>query len=210
MNMKHAKPSKSPFWYWSNWKAIGSSRDGTSSREGARTIYSQSIRPPHEIESSIVLGHGAIDPSTVPLFVGNLEVAAKPDDCPWPVAEMFIVSDRLRNIIDIAAPGNCQFFPMKVSYNDKPCDLVYWVLYVDSVDCADQQLSGRTHEGRIWDPVIVENRVPPSTQLLRVWDPVQGTSDLRILVRDSLRRLLIREKVSGCSFYMPRFAASRP
>ncbi len=207
MSKQRVKTIPSPFWYWSNWKAIGSSRDGTSAREGARTIYEQSIRPPHEVSSAIEFGHGEIDPANVPLFVGNLEIAAQADDCPWPAAEMFIVSDRLRKILDAAAPGNCQFFPMQVSCNGKPCDLVYWVLYVDSVDCADQEHSGRTNEGNIWDPVIVEKCVPESIQLFRVWDPVHDSSDLRILVRDSLRRILVREKVTGCGFYRPRLVA---
>jgi hypothetical protein len=210
MNKKRAQSIASPFWYWSNWKAIGSSRDGTGAREGARTIYEQTIRPPDEKWRAIVLGHGPIDPACMPLFVGNLEVAAQADDCPWPVAEMFIVSDRLRKILEKAAPGNCQFFPMKVTCNGKPCDLVYWVLYVDSVDCADQEQSGRTHDGSIWDPVIVESRVPSSVQLFRVWDPVKDSSDLRILVRDSLRRLLIKEKVTGCGFYRPRMSSPLP
>ena len=206
MKKKPAK-STSAFWYWSNWKGIASSRGGDGVRERVRTIYEPTSRPQDAVEQHFDLGSGPVDPATVPVFQGNLEIGSTPDDCPWPLREMFIVSDRLRHLLEAVAPSNCQFFPMRVTHNGEPCDLVYWRLYVEAVDCADSKLSGYNHEGLIADPFVVEGRVPLQTSLFRAWDPIGRRGLSGILVRDSLRRTLVREKISGCMFYRPRLPA---
>ncbi len=190
--MKKRTSPSAPFWYWSNRKGAG------SSAENSRTVI-ELPHPPYPALSRMNYGHGRLDPAEVPVFEGNLEYTTRVEDCPWPLPKMFPVSDRLRGILEAAAPGNCQFFPMKLRHNGRPCPLVYWAMYVDAVDCADPDKSGWDHEGQyIQDPVIDAERVPASIHVFRVKD---GPSV--IVVRDSLRRYLKKEKVTGCAFYEP-------
>lgn len=193
-----------PFWRWSNWHRIG------SSGEDLRTVFEFKERAPYEILDRVNCGFGPVDATSMPAFTGNLEFTATPEDCPWPVSEMFIVSDRVRKILESAAPGNCQFLPMELWHNDRRSDLVYWVLYVHAVDCADLEKSGRTHNRAMCDPVIIDERVPSHVQVLRVWDPVHRSSSSGIFVRDHLRRVLVKEKVTGCFFFMPPVPIPEP
>lgn len=101
-------------------------------------------------------------------------------------------------MLEAAAPSNCQFFPINLFHRKRPHSRVYWVMYVDAVDCADPERSGRNGDGGICDPVIVEDRVPPTTMIFRVKGSGSG-----ILVRDALRRILEREQVTGCCFHEP-------
>lgn len=186
-----------PFWVWSNWLHIG------TRAEDRRTILELSERR-DDVLGRVNRGHGPLSPAEIPPLEGKLEFEKRVDDCPWPVQGMFVVSDRVRRVLETAAPGNCQFLRMKLSHNGRPSELVYWTLYVDSIDCADPEKSAWDSERRILqDPVIVAGRVPSSTSIFRVWEPVHGFSDSSIVVRDRLRRVLEREKVSGCFFYEP-------
>lgn len=200
MKKPKAPEPSSPFWFWSN-------RQGAGTRaENFRTVSDLLDPPPYEILDRMNYGHGPLDPADVPLFEGNLAYKNRVEDCPWAMPTMFVVSDRLRGILEVAAPDNCQFFPMKLWHNGRPCPLVYWAMYVDSVDCADQEKSGRSGS-LIVDPVIIEDQVPTSTHVFRVKIGIDSKgadfSSSGILVRDALRRTLKKEKVTGCGFYQP-------
>src|ERR1043165_3661644 len=153
MSMPKRNSRAIPFWCWSNWKDIG------TAAESRRTCIKLLMNPkPYVALDRLSYGHGPVAGAEIPLLEGDLQFLSTAEDCPWPVTSMFSVSDRVRKIIEAKAPMNCQFFPLKLWHAGRPCDLTYWALYAESVDCAHQGKSGRTVGGDIWDPVIVEDR----------------------------------------------------
>lgn len=180
-----------PFWYWSNWLYVG------TSRERKRTLVDLAIKP-YDFLDRVNFGFGKIDATEVPPIEAEIVFCKGAEDCPWPVTSMFVVSDRIRRVLEASAPSNCQFFRINLWHHKQPFLKVYWVLYVDAVDCADPERSGRGGDGGICDPVIVEGRVPPDIMIFRIKGCGSG-----IVVRDALRRILEREQVTGCFFYEP-------
>lgn len=155
------------------------------------------------IDRRLKYGRGPLLENELPAIEASLEFVKRPRDCPCPISGLHVVSDRVRHILEMAAPGNCQFVPIKLWHNDEPCSFVYWVLYVDAIDCADHAKSRRTRSGLIIDIVLDEARVPLETRIFRVWDPVDEFSHSSIFVRDGIRRALESEKITGNCFYKP-------
>lgn len=190
--MKSNKVSGTPFWIWSNWQDNPQSIfEIANDREVKNKIYKR-----------INFEHGEIHKDEFPKIEANLEYDRCIQDCPWPVMSMFMISDRVRVILDDIAPNNCQFFPVSLWRNGAKIDIVYWIMYVDSIDCVDPTRSEWMGD-RINEPFIVEDRVPVDTHIFRAWYPEKSFSGMSIFVRDRVRRVLKREKVTGCFFYEP-------
>lgn len=197
MNPPDVRPASTPFWVWSNWKHIG------TQAEGGRTVVDP-LDLTRATVARLCFGHGPLASEHVTKLEATVECADKPDDCPWVTHPLFIVSDRVRSIIEVVAPQNCQFLPIVLHRAGQRISAVYWLIYADSINCADPVTSGWSGDGRlIVDPVIVDAHVPLDRKVFRVWEPWSGHSGSIIYIRDDVRRALQREKVTGCVFAKP-------
>lgn len=180
------------FWQWTYWRDAGS-------RAEARATVISFRNSSKDALSRINLEVGLIPPADVPLLEGDLEYTFSPEDCPFPVSHVFIVSDRVRRVLESEAPDNCQFFPIQLWHNGNVETAVYWALHVvHTLDCADRKRSYMMPDGHIVRKVIDETKVPPHISIFRVKD-----AHTSIIVRDSLRRQLLKVKATGSSFISP-------
>jgi hypothetical protein len=126
------------------------------------------------------------------------------DDAPWPDESVFLVSDRFKSMLEAAGPDDCQYFPVDIRYKGKPIPHPYWALHViHTVDCADPAKSYSTTGGTPGSvyhirAAIIPEKVPPERAIFRIKDGAPTPC-----VRDSLKRALVKAKITGVMFYSP-------
>ncbi len=125
------------------------------------------------------------------------------EDVPMLHTNVIIVSNRVRAVFEREGPGDCQFVPVEIRCRGKLIEEGYWVLVpLREFDCLDPGRSLKYDEpDRNGDPwyhriAIDPSRVPETVSTFRV--KYFGS---RPVVRDSLRRALRRERVTGVDFY---------
>ncbi len=113
-----------------------------------------------------------------------------------------IVSRRVRSIIEEYGPGDCQFLPIDIQYDDVSLGLEYFVLKcLRVIDCADYEVSP---ERMLKRPVVYmraklqADRVPADIQMFQV----KYSAPLALLVREPLRRALVKARLEGGGFHM--------
>jgi len=123
------------------------------------------------------------------------------EDMPWGIRDFHIVSDRLRAFLEVEAPGAAQYMPIALRgprQKEIPCS--YWAMnFVRVFDCLDEEHSMNVDDtGRryVEFPVIDPRRIPE--------DGVLGLLkeyEVDRIIRDDLRRKIIKEKFVGPQFY---------
>ncbi|MGD9789625.1 MAG: DUF1629 domain-containing protein [Phycisphaerales bacterium] len=180
---------ETPFWHWSNWKGAG------SSHESARTHITFD-RADYELLRRISHADSLIDPVRSVPFVADIEYRKSIDDCPWPIYGPFVVSERVRVVLEQESPGNCRYYPIQLRHEGIDLDLKYWVLHVlHTVDCLDRTRTHFLPSGGVVRPVIIQSRVPSNVCIFRIVD------DFYILyIGNRLRLALQRMKTTGCTY----------
>jgi len=183
------------FWVFSYAKGAGNKK-GEEERWGVSALIDFSLL------DDIRRKDGPIDcPTSV--WVGRADRADRVEDVPWVYRDVYIVSDRVRQIIEEAGPDDCQFIPIDIRVGRKSLGLIYWVMHLNfTIECADSERSYNVNEAGeppfYMRSIIVESFVPSSVSTFRI---KHGTKSA--IMRDSLRRRLTRAKVTGCMFYPP-------
>lgn len=182
------------FWSFSFSKGIGSRRS-----EEAR--WGLDVKLTRELIHQIKWVEGPLD--EIPL-----DLKAKPErpdrveDVPFVYQGIYVVSDRVRIMIDEAGPGDCQFIPVDVRFRRRSVGL-YWIMHLNRIiDCADPDKSynvnGPGKEPFYMRSVIRESQVPSNVSTFRIRNGTIGA-----VMRDSLKRRLVKASVTGCEFYPP-------
>lgn len=125
------------------------------------------------------------------------------EDVPFVYQNFYVVSHRVRDMVEEAGPGDCQFLAIDIRYRGESLGLTYWVMRAMwIIDCADPERSYNVNKpGEV--PLymrarIIPSKVPPEVSTFRIRF---GTH--QPIVRDALRRRMLRAKVSGALFYPP-------
>lgn len=132
----------------------------------------------------------------------NMDSDGPPEDLPWTMSGQYVVSDRLRKLIERYASGSAQFLRVRMTHAGRDLDLPpYWLvnwLHVD--DCIDWEKS-----------VYQENLLRPGHYrfTLIVVDPSHARHkvfrlrhfEVETLVLAGFRDLVQNEGITGCQFY---------
>ncbi|MBX3404703.1 MAG: hypothetical protein KF699_14930 [Phycisphaeraceae bacterium] len=135
--------------------------------------------------------------------VGRAERPGRIEDVPWVYRDVYVVSEKVRMIVEEMGPGDCQFIPIDIRFGRKSLGLIYWIMHLNhTLDCADPIRSLNANDTGE-DPLyyrstIMAHRVPPHVSTFRVKYGYKSA-----IMRDTLRRRLVRAKVTGCMFYPP-------
>ena len=100
-------------------------------------------------------------------------------------------------------PDDCQFFPIDIQFKGRSLGLTYWVVHVlNWLDCIDTARSSSTlesHGNPYYSSFVIDpSKVPPAVSTFQVLYTGRCA-----IIRDALRRKLLRAKVTGCFFYNP-------
>lgn len=179
------------------WSMTCSGADPKGGGEDARSWVELDITPKQEEE----LETGSKLRYTKYPVVGRADRRLL-EDCPWVDSEVAVVSTRFKDIIESAAPGQCQFIPIDIMYNELPVDNDYWVLnLLNVIDCIDKhrsiefRRSNDQMDESYYFPVVNPEKVPTEISIFRV-----KLSEANIMVRSKLRDTIRRARVSGVQF----------
>jgi hypothetical protein len=137
-------------------------------------------------------------PSPPPVFVYTSVKCF--EDIPWPRrVSIFIVSDRLRALLEAEAPGAAEYLPVHLQGpRSRELPGPYWVMnWVRLLDCLDEEASmDEDEKGRfVQVPVIDPSRIPPDATLglLKGYEVVK-------LIRDDLRIKIEKAGLTGLKY----------
>lgn len=179
-----------------------------SSFQGIGTIASEEARwglhieLDRELDYQIKWREGVIN--DIPASVaGRAERPDRIEDVPFVYQGVYVVSERVRRMIEDAGPGDCQFVRVDVRFGRRSLGLDYWIMHVNQVlDCADPEGSYNVNtldeQPFFMHANIIPARVPDTVSTFRVR---HGTA--KAIMRNSLKLKLVRAKVTGCMFYHP-------
>ncbi len=185
---------KSEFWNFFYSKGLGSQK-----AEEARWLVDVDVTL--ELSRSINWGEGEI---VVPSrLVAEAERDTEIEDVPFVPQDVYVLSDRTRAVFEEHSPGDCQFFPIDIRFQGKSLGLKYWVMHcLHTIDCVDPARSYRPSPNRE-PPYYVKaavnpDKVPSHINTFRI-----RYSSRRPVVRDFLRKIIVKAKITGCDFYPP-------
>lgn len=127
------------------------------------------------------------------------------EDMPWVMTGgmCFVVSQRLRELLERKTPGQIQFLPIQTAFRGKPMPKVkYWVVNVlNMISCIDDERS----EWKPWYPgskgkfyiraEIDPNKVPQELQIFR-----PSEQRMSVYVRRELVEDIENAGMTGCRF----------
>ncbi len=183
------------YWVLSNFDGIGHQRS-----ENAR--WGLDVKITRELDYALKWKEGPLDHPPLDL-IGRADRPDRVEDVPFVFQGLYVISDRIRVLIEEAGPGDCQFLPVDIRFGRKSLGLPYWIMHANRVlDCANPETSynvNKPGESPFYMRAdILDERVPPSVATFRVRN---GTP--KAMMRDSLKRKIVRAKATGCMFYPP-------
>lgn len=185
--------AKRDFWVFSYAKGAGSAR-GEEARWGIDSNL------PVEITNDFKRQVGPVSVPAEP-YVASAERGDRIEDVPWVYQDFYVVSDRVRRIFDEYSPGDCQFLPIDIRIKGRSLRLPYWILHcLHTIDCADPDKSYRVDNPDLYyvSATVLPEKVPPNTCTFRIAHSAPWP-----VVRESLRRIIVKNKITGCMFYAP-------
>lgn len=187
------KKSTSLFWVFAYSKGIGSKR-GDAARWGLN------IDGDYTFRSNIRKLAGPLQ-LPFPRLRCEADRSTRTEDVPFVYQDIYVVSDRLRVLFDQHSAGDCQFLPIDICYRGKSLGLTYWIMHcLHTIDCADPELSHKMPQLPLYYVVSVvrPELVPTTVNTFRI-----ANASCRPIVRDTLRKIIIKNRISGCTFYLP-------
>ena len=126
------------------------------------------------------------------------------EDIPWCDSTAPIVSDRVRGVLEVQAPGQVQFLAVEMSVRKKPTSDTYWLLNTLRVhDCYHRTRSKWTvlsTPAKTWwsfDKLVIDTaRVPVKTLIFR-----ESHFETPLFVRRRLRDAIQAAGITGAQFY---------
>jgi hypothetical protein len=137
-------------------------------------------------------------PTNPPLFHYKSVPAGGPLDAPFPDYLIFIVSARLRVFFENHAPNTMRFFPVRVSGpgSDK-LPQYFAVQFLHRWNCLHPYAWDEDEDGKyVAFPVIDQSLIPTNGLIGTV-----KHFDAQWLIRDDLKKKLLKENFTGFDFY---------
>ena len=140
-----------------------------------------------------------IPAADVPTLEFNAEKDGPYDDWPFVTfAFPFVVSDRVRQVLQPHCRPEFQWFPAAIFHRGKQLDVQYWVIHPGpSLVCADESYHQRKDEdtGYIWSCKVDPRAVPPNCKVFAI-----KRSYYRLVVHADVQREMKRAKLTGCTY----------
>jgi hypothetical protein len=183
---------KPEFWVFTYWEGVGSKRDA------GRWCIDVQCDP--EVQRRF--NEPGVLPSDFGPFRAEAERPDRWEDCPFPYQSIYVVSTRLRQVFEQYAKSNCQFFPIPIYHHNQLLTNDYFAMKcVNEFDCAIPDLSYRVpseYANNYVNVTIDPLRVDIKSQAFYVKDFRRS-----VVVRDHLKKIIQRQKFTGCGFYRP-------
>lgn len=148
----------------------------------------------------VALTQGRLVDSWNPDTVAECDRKGPVEDMPWCSPHGYVVSQRIREILERMAPGNCQFLPVTVQYKRRTIDAgPYWVLNIlNVVDCLDMVKSTIRPSKvlpsgmAVLEMVIRHELIPGNVLICRV-----KHDEFNVLIRSDVVTAFRGAKISG-------------
>ncbi len=174
------------------------SNKGSSSPRGENSRWFCDLHVSPEVEDSLTCGQVITQWDSQTRFTPK--VRGPIEDYPWCMRSAPVVSDRLRRIIEVNAPGNAQFLPVRILYAGhafeagQPFWVANWLHLVGGTKTKSRPSDGSI--GHYFDNLIQFETGDSSVHIFRWRDnPVVE------FISQELRQIIADAAVTGVQYY---------